>query len=847
MDINGTPQPDVLVDTAGNDTINGGAGDDRIDVTNGQDLVDGGADDDLLRIRWAAETAPIVNGVAAAGYEFALVGGAGRSISFRGIEDVEVEAGSGNDNFTMGATNDRILDGPRNVSGNLPTGDDVLGGGAGNDVIDVTTGNDSADGGIGDDRITINYYGSTVAVTNVAAPVGFDGRFEAGPDRSINFVGFEDIFISGGSGNDNITTFGGDDLIGDGPGTTVDNDILNGGAGDDRIDVELGHDLLDGGTGDDTGSLTWTDSTAPIISVAAPVGYDLRFQSGANYSANFVNIENVVIFAGTGDDNVTTGNGSDIYLDALAAASGNDTFNGAGGDDFQFIRTGNDRGDGGTGRDGVQIEWDDATAPIVMGAPAAGWDIRFVAGAGRSAELRNVEEITFFSGSGSDILAFGDSEDFVFGANGNDSIEGGGGNDFLEGDAGNDTLGGDAGEDDLYGGAGNDTLRGGDGNDFLYAGAGIDTLFGDGGDDAGFLTDDSDSFTGGAGTDSAIVVGQFASFTARVSPDTEVLLLASGTDTRFGDGNASYDYNILIPNTVGGANEILTVQATGLVVGEDLRFDGSAQQNGQFRIFAGRGVDELIGGARNDGFFFDADANGSLTGADRITGGGGADTIALRGDYTGAKAVTFLDTSMSGVEVVAFLTGLANPYGGPIVAAGFDFAVTMANGNVAAGGSLDIVGSTLRANESVAFDGRAETDGAYRIFLGAGDDNVFGGQGADLLYGALGADQLDGSGGADTYVYRATAESTAASTDTVQLGDGDRIDLSTIDADGAAAGNQAFTFIGSQAFGNVAGQLRAAQSGNIWVVEGDVDGNGTADLVINVTSVDAIVAGDFIL
>ena len=109
MDINGSPQPDFLDDTSGNDRINAGDGNDVVDVTNGLDEVDGGPGDDLLRIQWAAETAAITNGTAAAGFDFRLVGGAGRSVDFRGIEDVEFEAGSGNDNFTMFYTNDRSL------------------------------------------------------------------------------------------------------------------------------------------------------------------------------------------------------------------------------------------------------------------------------------------------------------------------------------------------------------------------------------------------------------------------------------------------------------------------------------------------------------------------------------------------------------------------------------------------------------------------------------------------------------------------------------------------------------------------------------------------------------------
>ena len=43
------------------------------------------------------------------------------------------------------------------------------------------------------------------------------------------------------------------------------------------------------------------------------------------------------------------------------------------------------------------------------------------------------------------------------------------------------------------------------------------------------------------------------------------------------------------------------------------------------------------------------------------------------------------------------------------------------------------------------------------------------------------------------------------------------------------------------------GSVRAVQSGNIWIVEADVNGDGTADLVINAVSADPLVAGDFIL
>ena len=59
----------------------------------------------------------------------------------------------------------------------------------------------------------------------------------------------------------------------------------------------------------------------------------------------------------------------------------------------------------------------------------------------------------------------------------------------------------------------------------------------------------------------------------------------------------------------------------------------------------------------------------------------------------------------------------------------------------------------------------------------------------------------------------------------------DRIDLSTIDADtDGTAGNQKFTFIGTQAFNGVDGELRC--SGRI--IQGDVNGDRVADFEIKV-------------
>jgi hypothetical protein len=120
---------------------------------------------------------------------------------------------------------------------------------------------------------------------------------------------------------------------------------------------------------------------------------------------------------------------------------------------------------------------------------------------------------------------------------------------------------------------------------------------------------------------------------------------------------------------------------------------------------------------------------------------------------------------------------------------------------------------------------------------------LIGGGGADLLAGGGAADRLTGNGGADTFRYQATSDSVVGASD--QITDftpgEDKIDVSRIDANIVAAGDQQFTFIDDDAFAGSgaasAGQLRAFQlhqNGPIWRVEGDTDGNGTADLVIEV-------------
>ncbi|HET9638923.1 MAG TPA: M10 family metallopeptidase C-terminal domain-containing protein, partial [Allosphingosinicella sp.] len=137
----------------------------------------------------------------------------------------------------------------------------------------------------------------------------------------------------------------------------------------------------------------------------------------------------------------------------------------------------------------------------------------------------------------------------------------------------------------------------------------------------------------------------------------------------------------------------------------------------------------------------------------------------------------------------------------------------------------------------MVLDASQETDGFLRLFGGKAADTLKGGANADLIHGNLGADQLTGNGGADTFRYDGTADSNAGAMDHILdfAAGSDKIDLSRVDANSSAAGDQAFSWIGSNAFSGSAGELRAYQNNGSWFVEGDTNGDGAADLVIQLT------------
>ena|GEM_PF-1788471 len=153
----------------------------------------------------------------------------------------------------------------------------------------------------------------------------------------------------------------------------------------------------------------------------------------------------------------------------------------------------------------------------------------------------------------------------------------------------------------------------------------------------------------------------------------------------------------------------------------------------------------------------------------------------------------------------------------------------------------------------------------------AGNDTLSGGGGHDRLIGGAGVDLLRGGAGADTFVFAARDSapgqpgyisngalnplSGAGQRDIIlDFAHGqDRIDLSGIDTDPGRAGDQAFAWGG---LGNLSGlraevvfrQFDAAQTANDrTIIYGDLDGDGRADLQVELAGLITLTRDDFTL
>jgi len=134
------------------------------------------------------------------------------------------------------------------------------------------------------------------------------------------------------------------------------------------------------------------------------------------------------------------------------------------------------------------------------------------------------------------------------------------------------------------------------------------------------------------------------------------------------------------------------------------------------------------------------------------------------------------------------------------------------------------------------------------VLTGGGDDDTLrGGAGNDVLAGGGGTDQLIGGSGADRFVFDDAAGLSAQAPDLVfdfNAVQGDRIDVSGIDAISGTTEHDEFIFIGDEAFSGSAGELRFGNDFTDGLLEGDVNGDGTADMTIELLGVTSLTGDD---
>ena len=358
--------------------------------------------------------------------------------------------------------------------------------------------------------------------------------------------------------------------------------------------------------------------------------------------------------------------------------------------------------------------------------------------------------------------------------------------------SGNDKLTGNDAANTLSSGAGNDVIVGNGGNDLMDGGAGNDSMSGGTGDDI-YYVDSGDTVIElpNEGWDAVYASGSF-----RLAAGSNVEVLATRnyalTDSLDLTGNEAN-------NTITGNNGANALNGGG---GDDT-LNGL---DGNDRLDGGSGRDSMVGGRGNDTYLVD-------NAGDRVTeaAGEGLDSVYASTSYTLAAGVE--------AEVLATVNYLSTD-------------------------ALALTGNEY--NNAITGN-----EGANTLVGGGGGDTLRGLGGNDLLDGGAGKDSLEGGAGSDTFRFSSASDSAVGSIDRIGdfLSGQDKIDLSAIDANTNTIANDAFTFIGSNAFTGVAGQLRAMQvSGALWQVQGDVNGDGVADLLVEVVMQSGlpILGSDFI-
>ncbi|MDP4301254.1 peroxidase family protein [Leptothrix discophora] len=840
-----------------------------------------------------ATTGPIVDDGRTAGYDEAtlLTRMADGTVRYAGAEHVLFGGTAGNDSMRAGAGDDTL---------HGDAGNDRMEGGAGNDFFFAGDGNDILTDTFGDDNM--KGQGGHDVISNGS---GFDLLFGGdgndfilgGVGDAESFGGHGDDFISAGTGINTVFGDSGNDWIEGGDGA----DLLQGDNGDPfQQSGIIGHDVLFGDANDDYDAESGDDimfGTPGINRAEGMLGFDwvtyarstevvdadltrtaLLPPDIANVSDRFDLVEGVSGWNGNdtlrGTDllaadqvghaldaaGIARIGGLSTVLGTAAGYTGGEILLGGGGSDLLEGRAGDDVIDGDAWLD-ARIKLTHTNGAVEYVNSMAPLTTRMLNGTINPGQL-SIDRVIQLGSGGTDIALFdGPRANFTIGArqaDGSRTITDNVGTEGVDRVRNVEVLRFVLTRDAVTGAAltwedvslaavnsaavGEPTISDGtptEGGALTASTAGITDANG-----LGTFSFQWQSTTNGGQTWTNVAGATTASFTpvqaqvgaqlrvqtsftdgqgtleTQVSAATEVVgdLFNSGAGAQVFTGTAGAD----IANT-GGGNDTLNGNA-----GNDTLLGG----NGDDVLNGGTGADAMTGGNGDDTYVVDA-------AGDTVTelAGGGADLVrSLLASYTLGANVENLVYAATGAAVVAF-SGTGN-----------------ALANVISGGALgDVLNGAGGADTLNGLDGADQLlgdAGADQLNGGSGNDTLDGGTGADQLSGGIGTDRMTGGAAGDRFIFAAIGEmGTGAARDViVDFATGaDQIDLSAIDANGALAGNLAFTFRGAAGF-TAAGQVRYVNAGGNTIVQGNTDANtATAEFEIQLNGTLALNAGQFVL
>jgi Ca2+-binding RTX toxin-like protein len=606
--------------------------------------------------------------------------------------------------------------------------------------------------------------------------------------------------LDGGAGADVLFGRGGDDVFDNVTSDDLAEDVFDGGAGSDTLDLDdyvlqlFGPPVLLG----DNGTVTSVEvinlhgptagaginSVELVIPLANSSSDGTVTVNGAR-AQDFIHgerINNVDISlhlnGGDGDDYLAGGAGGDTLDggndkdtlegnggdDWLEGGSENDTLLGGAGIDYLFGGQGDDHMEGGSGGDTYFV---DSVGDTVVEAfdPFFGTfdyvssTIDYTLGA--YVERLGLDGSANIDGTGNslDNFLFGNSGDNVLsGLGGVDDISGFEGADYLYGGSEGDELDGGADDDNLFGEEGDDTLIGGSEDDELDGGTGADIMAGGTGDDLYVVDNAGDVVTelNNQGTADLIM-----SSIGLVLPAYVENLWLTGTANISGIGNLQA--NMLIGNA--GNNALTGVTGADYLYGfggNDVLWGGA----GGDTIDGGEGIDTAVYTGSNEGVYVDMSINlyfgghatgDTLTSVENLIGSSYDDVLV---GYTGTNVLTgaagndalfgaFDDDTLLGGKDDDTLTGGT----GADVLNGGDGTDTASYLTAAAGLTVSLT------TGSGTGDAQGDTFISIENLTGSGfTDTLVGDGNANVLNGGGGIDTLQGLLGDDTYVVENTAD-----------------------------------------------------------------------------------------